>query len=109
VALYRRREAGGLPKNGIDRRIQSHRFPFRRGHARRARGGSPARHRAVGRRAVRESMVLLQNTNKVLPIEFDKASKKLTIVMASQDNFRAVERYAGGPCAAPALLFQANV
>ena len=30
-------------------------------------------------------------TNKVLPIEFDAASKKLTVVMASHENFRALD------------------
>ena len=30
-------------------------------------------------------------TNKVLPIEFDPATKKLTIVMASQENFAAID------------------
>ncbi len=30
-------------------------------------------------------------TNKVLPIAFDAASKKLTIVMASQENFQAID------------------
>ena len=33
----------------------------------------------------------IATTNKVLPIEFDPASKKITIVMATQDNFRAVD------------------
>src|SRR5258708_4228538 len=42
-------------------------FDFRRDTSLAATVGS-AEHRAVGRRAVRESMVLLQNTNKVLPI-----------------------------------------
>jgi type IV pilus assembly protein PilB len=30
-------------------------------------------------------------THKVLPIAFDKASKRLTVVMASQENFRALD------------------
>jgi type IV pilus assembly protein PilB len=30
-------------------------------------------------------------TNKVLPIAFDKASKKLTVVMANHENFRALD------------------
>jgi type IV pilus assembly protein PilB len=30
-------------------------------------------------------------TNKVLPIEFDPATKKLTVVMASQENFQAID------------------
>ena len=30
-------------------------------------------------------------TNKVLPIEFDPATKKMTIVMANQDNFQAID------------------
>ncbi len=30
-------------------------------------------------------------TNKVLPIEFDPATKKLTVVMASQENFAAID------------------
>jgi type IV pilus assembly protein PilB len=33
----------------------------------------------------------IATTNKVLPIAFDKASKKLTVVMASQENFRALD------------------
>jgi type IV pilus assembly protein PilB len=33
----------------------------------------------------------LATTNKILPIKFDKASKKLTIVMASQENFQAID------------------
>jgi type IV pilus assembly protein PilB len=33
----------------------------------------------------------IASTNKVLPIAFDAATKKLTVVMASHDNFRAVD------------------
>lgn len=33
----------------------------------------------------------IATTNKVIPVLFDKHSKKITIVMASQDNFRAVD------------------
>ncbi len=33
----------------------------------------------------------IATTNKVLPIEFDAASKKLTVVMASHENFRALD------------------
>src|SRR5690349_20212676 len=33
----------------------------------------------------------IATTNKVLPILFDKAAKKLTVVMASQENFRALD------------------
>jgi type IV pilus assembly protein PilB len=33
----------------------------------------------------------IATTNKVLPISFDKASKKLTVVMANQENFRALD------------------
>ncbi len=33
----------------------------------------------------------IATTNKVLPIDFDPATKKLTIVMANQDNFRAID------------------
>jgi type IV pilus assembly protein PilB len=33
----------------------------------------------------------IATTNKVLPISYDPATKKITIVMASQDNFRAVD------------------
>jgi type IV pilus assembly protein PilB len=33
----------------------------------------------------------IATTNKVLPIEFDPATKKITIVMATQDNFRAID------------------
>jgi type IV pilus assembly protein PilB len=33
----------------------------------------------------------IATTNKVLPIAFDKAGKKLTVVMASQENFRALD------------------
>jgi type IV pilus assembly protein PilB len=33
----------------------------------------------------------IATTNKVLPVEFDPTSKKLTVVMASQENFRALD------------------
>ncbi|HEV2296464.1 MAG TPA: ATPase, T2SS/T4P/T4SS family [Tepidisphaeraceae bacterium] len=33
----------------------------------------------------------IATTNKVLPVEFDPATKKLTVVMASQENFRALD------------------
>jgi type IV pilus assembly protein PilB len=33
----------------------------------------------------------IATTNKVLPVEFDPASKKLTVVMASHENFRALD------------------
>src|SRR5687768_8309895 len=33
----------------------------------------------------------IATTNKVLPISFDKASKKLVVVMASHENFRALD------------------
>jgi hypothetical protein len=33
----------------------------------------------------------IATTNKVLPISFDKAGKKLTVVMATQENFRALD------------------
>ena len=33
----------------------------------------------------------IATTNKVLPIAFDKANKKLTVVMANQENFRALD------------------
>lgn len=33
----------------------------------------------------------IATTNKVLPIDFDKTSRKLTVVMASQENFRALD------------------
>ncbi|GIW76135.1 MAG: type IV fimbrial assembly protein PilB [Phycisphaerae bacterium] len=33
----------------------------------------------------------IATTNKVLPIAFDPVSKKLTVVIASQDNFRAID------------------
>ena len=33
----------------------------------------------------------IATTNKVLPVNFDKASKKLTVVMASHENFRALD------------------
>src|SRR5687768_12992926 len=33
----------------------------------------------------------IATTNKVLPVSFDKASKKLTVVMASHENFRALD------------------
>jgi type IV pilus assembly protein PilB len=33
----------------------------------------------------------IATTNKVLPIAFDKASKKLTVVMANHENFRALD------------------
>ena len=31
----------------------------------------------------------IATTNKVLPIEFNKASRKLTVAMASHENFRS--------------------
>lgn len=43
----------------------------------------------------------IATTNKVLPISYDKASKKITVVMASQDNFQAVDQLRS--------LFQYNV
>src|SRR5207244_4090542 len=33
----------------------------------------------------------IATTNKVLPLNFDKASKKLTVVMSSHENFRALD------------------
>jgi type IV pilus assembly protein PilB len=33
----------------------------------------------------------IASTNKVLPVLFDKATKRLTIVMASQENFQAID------------------
>ena len=33
----------------------------------------------------------IATTNKVLPVTFDKAAKKLTVVMASHENFRALD------------------
>src|SRR4051794_12055721 len=33
----------------------------------------------------------IATTNKVLPIAFDKVNKKLTVVMANQENFRALD------------------
>ncbi len=33
----------------------------------------------------------IATTNKVLPVAFDKVAKKLTVVMASQENFRALD------------------
>jgi type IV pilus assembly protein PilB len=33
----------------------------------------------------------IASTNKVLPIEFDEKTKRLTIVMASQENFQAID------------------
>ncbi len=33
----------------------------------------------------------IATTNKVLPLEYDKATKKLTVAMASHDNFRAID------------------
>jgi type IV pilus assembly protein PilB len=33
----------------------------------------------------------IATTNKVLPVDFDPATKKLTVVMASQENFRALD------------------
>jgi len=43
----------------------------------------------------------IATTNKVLPISFDKVSKKITVVMASQDNFQAIDQLRS--------LFQYNV
>ena len=33
----------------------------------------------------------IATTNKIIPISYDKATKKITIVMANQENFRAVD------------------
>ena len=33
----------------------------------------------------------IATTNKVLPLAFDQAAKKLTVVMASHENFRALD------------------
>src|SRR4029077_1385793 len=33
----------------------------------------------------------IATTNKVLPIAYDKAARKLTVVMATQENFRALD------------------
>ncbi|MCS7033700.1 MAG: ATPase, T2SS/T4P/T4SS family [Phycisphaerae bacterium] len=34
----------------------------------------------------------IATTNKVLPISFDKTTKKITVVMANQDNFQAIDQ-----------------
>jgi type IV pilus assembly protein PilB len=43
----------------------------------------------------------IATTHKVLPISYDKASKKITVVMASQENFQAIDQLRS--------LFQYNV
>ncbi len=45
----------------------------------------------ISRETIEAVPAQIATTNKVLPIEYDKASKKLTVVMASQENFRALD------------------
>src|SRR5207237_7936335 len=45
----------------------------------------------IPKEAIEAVPAQIATTNKVLPIAFDKASRKLTVVMASQENFRALD------------------
>ncbi|HEX8322873.1 MAG TPA: ATPase, T2SS/T4P/T4SS family [Tepidisphaeraceae bacterium] len=45
----------------------------------------------IAKEAIEAVPAQIASTNKVLPIAFDKATKKLTVVTASHDNFRAVD------------------
>lgn len=47
--------------------------------------------RAIPKEAIDAVPPQIATTNKVLPLEFDKASKTLTVAMASQENFRALD------------------
>lgn len=46
----------------------------------------------ISKEAIEAVPAQIATTNKVLPIAFDKASKKLTVVMANQDSFQAVDQ-----------------
>jgi type IV pilus assembly protein PilB len=45
----------------------------------------------IPKEAIEAVPAQIATTNKVLPITYDKATKKLTVVMASQENFRALD------------------
>ncbi|MDB5326281.1 MAG: pilB, partial [Phycisphaerales bacterium] len=45
----------------------------------------------ISKEAIDAVPAQIASTNKVLPIAFDAATKKLTVVTANQDNFRAVD------------------
>jgi type IV pilus assembly protein PilB len=55
----------------------------------------------IPKEAIEAVPAQIATTNKVLPISYDKASKKITVVMASQDNFQAIDQLRS--------LFQYNV
>ena len=46
---------------------------------------------SISKEAIDAVPAQIASTNKVLPIAFDPATKKLTVVTANQDNFRAVD------------------
>jgi type IV pilus assembly protein PilB len=46
----------------------------------------------IPKEAIEAVPAQVATTNKVLPIAFDKATKKITVVMANQDNFQAVDQ-----------------
>ncbi|MBC7785478.1 MAG: Flp pilus assembly complex ATPase component TadA [Burkholderiales bacterium] len=45
----------------------------------------------IAKEAIDAVPAQIASTNKVLPVAFDKATKKITVVMASHENFRAVD------------------
>jgi type IV pilus assembly protein PilB len=47
--------------------------------------------RNISKEAIDAVPPQIATTNKVLPLEFDKASKTLTVAMASTENFRAID------------------
>ncbi|HWB52920.1 MAG TPA: ATPase, T2SS/T4P/T4SS family, partial [Tepidisphaeraceae bacterium] len=47
--------------------------------------------RVIPKEAIDAVPPQIATTNKVLPLEFDKATKTLTVAMASQENFRAID------------------
>jgi type IV pilus assembly protein PilB len=45
----------------------------------------------IPKEAIEAVPAQIATTNKVLPLSFDKAARKLTVVMATQENFRALD------------------
>ncbi len=45
----------------------------------------------IPKEAIEAVPAQIATTNKVLPVEFDKNTRKLTVVMANQENFRALD------------------
>jgi type IV pilus assembly protein PilB len=45
----------------------------------------------ISKEAIEAVPAQIATTNKVLPVSFDKNTRKLTVVMASQENFRALD------------------